>query len=162
MKCYISPPTLTFYAKIMICSPIFVNICIWMHITSLIMEIVKIVLFFTTRGGGSTVFAVVAVFINFYQQDLYYWSIWWPNHNFLIKIPNNPSLIYQFIKKLKLELNPKGISCDLCLNGFGTYYYYILRICNPFFLTFSSNLICLQGQCGLLSANQMCLKFFLH
>jgi len=46
-----------------------------MHITSLIMEIVKIVLFFTTRGGGGTVFAVLAAFINFYQHDLYYWSI---------------------------------------------------------------------------------------
>ena len=31
--------------------------------------------FFTTRGSGSTVFAVLAAFINFYQHVLYYWSI---------------------------------------------------------------------------------------
>ena len=46
---------------------ILMKICTWMHITSQIMEIVKIVLFFTTRGGGSTVFAVLAAFINFCQ-----------------------------------------------------------------------------------------------
>ena len=45
---------------------ILMKICTWIHTTSLIMEIAKIVLFFTTRGGGSTVFAVLAAFNNFY------------------------------------------------------------------------------------------------
>ena len=56
-------------------SQILMKIGTWIHITSLIMESVKIVPFFTTRGGGSTVFTVLAAFINFYQHDLYYWTI---------------------------------------------------------------------------------------
>ena len=47
-------------------SLIFMKICTWMHIKTLIMDIVNIMLFFTTSGGGDADFFVLATFINFY------------------------------------------------------------------------------------------------
>ena len=45
---------------------IFMKICTWMHITTLIMDIVKIMLISPPGVVGMLFFAVLATFINFY------------------------------------------------------------------------------------------------